>query len=242
MNIDCTAYTTRVTCIECRQPFDAETFIVAGHSLHLQLCEKCEIDRQQEVVAPERRPIPLGATWPQRHADAVKDYTGPAYALARKLWDSHVASGDCTIVLYGKRGLGKTGIAVQWAHMRGLAGRKPGTYCTAYELFARIRRSWHPSSTEAEWDALKPYVSAPYLVIDQMHQCRALSGGDDKAAGWERMALAELLDARYRNGSATVLVATLTTKDELIKAFDPDILARVGETGGLVHCDWPSYR
>lgn len=184
----------------------------------------------------------LDASWPSRHVADLSGYSGPALNKAQALWESHVSRRACTLVLHGPRGRGKTGMAAWWAWKRGQTGKSPGTYSTAYELFARIRRSWHPSSQQAEWDALRPYQRTPYLAVDQLHQCRALTAGDDKAALWERMALAELLDYRYREGKTTILLATLETQEELRQALDADILDRVKESGGIIKCDWQSYR
>jgi hypothetical protein len=57
-----------------------------------------------------------------------------------------------------------------------------------------------------------------------------------------RMALAELLDYRYLEGKTSILLATLETQEELRQAIDADILDRVEESGGVIRCDWGSYR
>lgn len=231
------------TCRFCGGSFTEECPSIGGRIIPPPSCEKCSKGAVQTTITPRSRgPIALDSTWPERHVADLHQHAGPALEKAKSLWDSHLSRAACTLVLHGPRGRGKTGMAVWWAWKRGQGGHSPGTYCTAYELFARIRRSWHPSSQEAEWDALKPYQRTPYLAIDQLHQCRALTAGDDKAAVWERMALAELLDYRYREGKTSVLLATLESEDELRQTFDADILDRVKESGGVVNCNWKSYR
>jgi DNA replication protein DnaC len=205
------------------------------------MCDKCDASRTELAKKELVKAIPLTAEWPDRHKSAVDTYHGPAKERAETLWSS-LSLSPATLVLYGARGRGKTGMATYWAWRRGKEGKNPGTYATAYELFQRIRRSWHPTSKEAEWDALMPYKTTPYLVIDQLHQCRALGDNADKSAMWERMALAEVLDYRYRQSLTTILIATLETEAELKSALDADILDRIKESGGIVKCDWPSYR
>lgn len=244
-------------CPFCGEQFTEECAVIGGRIIKPESCERCSgkkdehkakmsaaimgrpIAAQSTVEKPERD---LGPSWPERHVSGLADYGGVALGKAKALWSSHVSQRPCTLVLHGPRGRGKTGMATWWAWMRGQSGRHPGLYATAYELFARIRRSWHPSSELAEWDALKPYQRTPYLAIDQLHQCRALSDGSDKAALWERMALAELLDYRYREGKTTILIATVETKEELKQSLDADILDRVNESGGTINCNWESYR
>lgn len=232
-------------CKFCGGSFTEECPSIGGRIIEPPSCEGCAKggDRSPVAVAPAQgAKYELDGSWPERHVAALGSYDGPALAKAQSLWASHVSRRACTLVLHGPRGRGKTGMAVWWAWKRGQCGKRCGTYATAYELFARIRRSWHPSSQEAEWDALKPYQRTPYLAIDQLHQCRALTAGDDKAALWERMALAELLDYRYREGKTTILLATLETPEELRQAIDADILDRVKESGGVIRCEWESYR
>ncbi len=234
------------TCRFCGERFTEECPSINGRIIAPPSCEKCASEPDVGAVADARvaapRAVDLDRSWPSRHHEALEGYHGPAREKAEVLWDRVLSRRACTLVLYGPRGRGKTGMAAWWAWKRGQEGQSPGIYATAYELFARIRRSWHPSSDMAEWDALKPYQRTPYLAIDQLHQCRALSAGDDKAALWERMALAELLDYRYRENRTTVLIATLETQEELRTAIDADILDRVKESGGVIHCSWPSYR
>ena len=204
------------------------------------ICDPCEAAINKTVV--KSKIIALGKDWPARHVEGLGTYEGESHKKAVALWYSHFSRSSTTLIVYGSRGRGKTGMATYWAWRRGQEGKRPGTYATAYELFARIRRSWHPTSKETEWEAMQPYKTTPYLVIDQLHQCRALGEGEDKSAVWERMALAEVLDHRYRDGLTTILIATLDTEEELRGALDPDILDRVKEDGGIVKCTWGSYR
>jgi len=224
--------TDATLCTACRNPLAPNEEI---------MCDACDTKFTDRARVELVKALPLGADWPDRHKSAVETYEGIAKERAVALWE-RVSVSSITLVLYGARGRGKTGMATYWAWRRGQEGKNPGTYATAYELFARIRRSWHPTSKEAEWDALMPYKTTPYLAIDQLHQCRALGDNADKSAMWERMALAEVLDYRYRMGLTTILIATLETEAELKNALDADILDRVKESGGIVKCDWPSYR
>jgi len=230
-------------CKRCQKPFEYEVVEIMGITMTPPHCEACEAILTAEPDHPKKRQAkPLGDDWPAHHRAAIDTRTGPAHHRADTLWKSHVAAGATTLIVYGDRGLGKTWIATYWAFLRGQAGQDPGIYRTAYDLFLDLRQSWRSNSTQSEKEAMDTYKRVPFLVLDQMHQCRALGQTTDNAAMWERLALADLLDYRYRENKTTILILTATTPEEVAGCFDSDILSRVKETGGLVACNWKSYR
>lgn len=231
-------------CDRCGKAYEVTPLTVPGfdRAMIAPMCEDCEAVVTAVPEAKPKKLFALGADWPERHRRAIAERSGKALDRAGDLWASHVAAGEAMLILYGDRGRGKTWMAVYWAYLRGHAGRHPGLYCTAYDLFLDLRQAWRPNSPLSERDAMEVYKRAPFLVLDQMHQTRALGSESDKSAMWERMALADLLDYRYRERLATVLILTVATDAEVAQCFDADIIDRVREAGGLVHCNWDSYR
>jgi DNA replication protein DnaC len=173
--------------------------------------------------------------FPARHiARLEKGLYGESEAKAAQLW-SQVRSGDCLILLYGDRGPGKTQIATVWAHKRIDDGLAAGKYIKLVDLLGEIRATWHDGGrgVGTETDILRKYRTTKYLVIDE---CAEIAGKE-----WETRYLTNIIDHRYDSMLATILISNATP--ETIRDHIPaSILDRATETGGLVHCDWESYR
>jgi DNA replication protein DnaC len=58
---------------------------------------------------------------------------------------------------------------------------------------------------------------------------------------WEGNLLFELLNNRYADRTDTIVIANLNPQD-LAESLGPSITSRLNETGGVIHCDWPSRR
>lgn len=159
---------------------------------------------------------------------------GPGLAKATELRDI-VMAGDCLLLLVGARGPGKTQMATWWALERARAGKAIGYYRKTADLITEIKTTWSDGGkfVDTEQDILKKYRRAAYLVLDEFHE----KGSSD----WEARTLINILDHRYDNMLATVIIANLTP-EEVKQQINPSIVSRAEETGGLVVCDWPSYR
>lgn len=177
----------------------------------------------------------LEAGFPRRHvAQLGRGLHGPSLAKARELWP-RLAGGDALMILTGDRGPGKTQMAAWWASRRVEAGNSPGRYVKCADLLGEIKATWHDGGrrTGTAQDVLRKYRRAPYLVIDEFHK----RGGSD----WECRCLVNLLDHRYDDMLATVLIVNATAA-KIDAEIHPGILSRARQTGGLVVCDWPGYR
>jgi DNA replication protein DnaC len=174
------------------------------------------------------------AGFPLRHRLKLKDMVGPGLDKARQLWDT-VEAVDAILLLCGDRGPGKTQIATWLAARRVKSGKAAGLYVKCTDLFGEIKSTWHDGgrSVGTENDILRKYRRASYLVIDEMHE----RGASD----WESRILVTLLDHRYDSMLTTVLISNYA-KEKLAEAINPSILSRAAETGGIVDCNWPSYR
>lgn len=159
---------------------------------------------------------------------------GPGAEKATELLPRLLA-GDCLLVLIGDRGPGKTQMATWWAAERMKAGLKPGFYRKTADLITEIKTTWSDGgkTVDTENDILRKYRGAHYLVLDEFHE----RGASD----WESRTLINIIDHRYDSMLATVLIANMKL-EQATEQINPSILSRAEETGGLVVCDWPSYR
>jgi DNA replication protein DnaC len=58
---------------------------------------------------------------------------------------------------------------------------------------------------------------------------------------WEDRLLTHLIDRRYASEKDTLLI-TNQSKESFIQSIGPSAASRIVEVGGIVTCDWPSYR
>lgn len=172
--------------------------------------------------------------YPERHRKHLKVMEGPSLAKAEALWP-RVESGDCLIVLVGDRGPGKTQMATYWAYIRLSKNLTAGWYRKTADLISEIKMTWADNGKIAgtEHDLIRKYRTVPFLVLDEFNE----KGASD----WEARTLNNIIDHRYDAMLSTVIIANLSL-DKVKDAISASILSRAEETGGLVNCNWPSYR
>jgi DNA replication protein DnaC len=173
--------------------------------------------------------------YPARHRRRLKEgLHGPAIEKAAELLP-RILAGDCLLLLLGDRGPGKTQMATWWAAERMRAGKAPGWYRKTADLISEIKVTWNTGgkSIGTEDDVLKKYRTAPFLALDEFHE----RGSSE----WEARTLTNIIDHRYDNMLATVIIANMSEK-EVRAQISQSIVSRAEETGGMVICDWPSYR
>lgn len=169
---------------------------------------------------------------PDRHKDKVKDRhdaLGEWGDTYRRLVP--IVAGGGLVVLLGKRGTGKTQMAVDLLADVCAAGNRV-RYLKAMDLFREIRNCYRkdgPSEVETV-DKLCKFAA---LVIDEAHE---RSDSD-----WENRTLTNIIDRRYDAKRSTVLVSNMT-KQAFGEAVGPSIVSRIHETGEVVVCEWASFR
>lgn len=135
--------------------------------------------------------------------------------------------------LIGPRGTGKTQLAVQAIRYHIYSADHPHPkYVRAIEIFMRLREAFGSNST-TEAQAVADFTRPRLLVIDEAHE----RGGSD----WENRLLTHIIDVRYAEMRDTILVSN-ETPEGFKRAIGSSIYSRLTETGGVVVCDWPSYR
>lgn len=91
----------------------------------------------------------------------------------------------------------------------------------------------YQSADRSEKDVLAEFTRPLLLVMDEI--------GQRSDSDWENRLLFEFLNRRYHSLKDTLLISNQTV-DGFTKSLGPSLISRMQETGGLIECDWPSYR
>ena len=133
--------------------------------------------------------------------------------------------------LIGHRGTGKTQIAVQLM-LASIAIGQEALYVKAMQVFLWIRATYkHEQRTELE--AIADFIRPRLLVIDEI-QVRGDTTFEDEM-------LTHIVDVRYDCGRDTLIVGNLDP-EKVADSLGPSILDRLHECGGIIACNWPSFR
>jgi DNA replication protein DnaC len=184
--------------------------------------------------------------FPKRYINTPLPKSGPWFDAAKRAF--HLLKGGGIVALYGGRGTGKTFMSYDLAQ----AGNqypdpdyppegtisaplpRPAIYRTAMEIFLEIRGTFRRDSEESELDIMRRLAGAVLLVIDE-----AQERGETE---FENQKLTAIIDARYRQERPTIIIGNYATKAEFAASISPSIVSRIQETGGAIHCGWPSFR
>lgn len=197
------------------------------------------------VLSPSRANIPL-IGFPDRHR-ANTELSGTEWQEAYQK-ALEIAESGGIIVCYGRRGTGKTQIAVEIARNAKLPNsgkpqnqwtfqsrpeHRPALYVKAMEIFIDLKNSFQRPSAPSEKAIIEKLASAAFLVIDEAHVRGETKYEDDK--------LTHIIDKRYDAMRPTMLITNLQRK-EFAAQLSPSILSRIEEQGGGIECNWASYR
>lgn len=134
------------------------------------------------------------------------------------------------IALTGLRGNGKTQLGVELIRSSCKA-LKPSRFCSATEFFMAIKAGY--TNQKSEEDIVKSFQRPRLLVIDEI--------GVRSESDWENRLLFELLNRRYNSLTDTLLI-TNQEASKLRDSIGPSLASRCVETGGVINCDWPTFR
>jgi DNA replication protein DnaC len=173
--------------------------------------------------------------------EAIRRANFPASAKVRvpnAAWDETLAYVEAGLLkpsifaFGGPPGRGKTEMAYWCALsvLRQQEGFKP-QYETASWLFARIRSTNQSAAKETEFEVLNGYLFPTILVIDEI--------GMAKGTDFEYTSLNTLLCRRYDMGKRTIVISARESFDG---TFDPAVLSRMNQSGGIIPFDWGSFR
>lgn len=192
-----------------------------------------EHNRQEKARESRIEISKLRSDWdaPARHLALKQPRIDNEWATKLALLESKIGSGF-TVALVGVRGNGKTQMAVQLM-VAATEQLKSAKFCTAAKFFMAIKASYRKDSQDTEFEVLRDYRSPALLVIDEI--------GKRSDSGWENSLLFELLNDRYNDMTDTVLIDN-RPKADFVSAIGASLASRMSESGGIIECNWESFR
>ena len=167
---------------------------------------------------------------PKRHSQPIIPH-GEKWLEAETKLKAKIGTGFI-IALCGQRGTGKTQLAASLAKECAIQNRS-SKYITAMEFFLDIKESFRPDSQSNEKEVIANFARPKLLIIDETQE-----RGETK---WEDGLLTHLVDRRYRDEKDTLLISN-QNKESFVESIGPSIASRIIETGGIILCNWPSFR
>lgn len=140
------------------------------------------------------------------------------------------AKRGASLILSGKPGTGKSHLAA--AILKAIL-RDGIRYVTCLDMIRTVRETWRRDSERTESELLGYLESLDLLVIDEVGMQYGTDG--------EQTILFDVLDRRYRELKATVLI-TNQDKDGFKGFVGERTYDRLRETSKWIAFDWPSYR
>lgn len=183
-----------------------------------------------QVSGRERERLIDEANVPLRHrcADVVNV---PEWTRVREKIVGLLASG-CLVMLCGTRGSGKTQLGVE--AIRELAKRGwSSRYATAMDVFIALKSTYQRDSRKTEAEVLREFTKPSLLVIDEV--------GKRSESDWENSLLFHIVDKRYGMLKDTILISN-QTREAAIASVGASAASRMQETGGVIECNWKSFR
>lgn len=136
------------------------------------------------------------------------------------------------IALVGGYGSGKTQIATEL--IREVTTRQfSALFVTATQLIRAIKSCYRDEIKTTEEQVISRYVRPHLLVIDEFQR--------RKGSEWENEQLFDIVDQRYNSLKPLVIICN-QSREDFEKTMDGAILDRMNETGGVIECNWPSFR
>ena len=167
--------------------------------------------------------------FPKRHVSKLCDMKGKGMEKAAE-FESKATGSDCMLLLCGDRGPGKTQMATYWA-----SKVKNSRYFRAHDLMRAIRGEFSDVKQDAieSKQTMENAKSCAFLVLDEYSE---LAGSE-----YDKRTLTNLLDHRYGDQKSTIII-TNTPINQAPEEVGRSAWSRFEETGGIIHCDWASYR
>jgi len=203
------------------------------------ITEKQRREYDEKYLAERRITSFKEINFSKRHADAKIDIDESPESWRKScLYIAEKAGKGVLLALVGGRGTGKTQMVAEAARivLEKWDGEKYIThfsYVRAMSIFMEIRSSYRQGSSKSEARIISDYRQPGTLIIDEMH--------DRSDTEWENRILTHIIDLRYGDVKDTILISN-QTPDEFGAQVGPSIMSRLTETGGVIKCDWQSFR
>ena len=144
------------------------------------------------------------------------------------------------IVMLGTTGTGKTMLAA-CTLMDVIRAGYTGRYHTVQTLIREIRSSWDKESKSSERETLAQLAGYDLLVVDEV----GVQYGTDA----EKVALFELINARYEAMKPTIVISNLTLKTQdgahgvtIHDALGDRVVDRLRQNSAVIPFAWSSWR
>ncbi len=189
-------------------------------------------EQERERIEIERRKLLEASGAPKRHLDGTGIHD--RNHAWRDALDDLIPKLGCgfLVALIGLRGSGKTQLATEIIRAN-CSALRTSKYVKAIEVFVRIKEAYNARAIETEREAIEAFQKPSLLILDEMSE-----RGESQ---WEERMLRLIIDKRYDEKKDTLLLGNFTAS-ELAKSVGDSVASRLQETGGIIQCDWPSFR
>ena len=200
-------------------------------------CPTFNADEQQERERTAQRKAQDRAEAAGMAASGVPLRHLQQTALENDLWRSKFElvkngiGGGVIFCLIGPRGTGKTQIAVSVARSVCRAGRS-ARYTTSMGFFLELQEPYE-NAKKSKLTVLESYAKPSLLIIDEI--------GERGETPWEDRILGSLIDRRHSNLKDTILI-TNQAREQMLTSVGESVASRISEGGGIITCDWKSFR
>ena len=183
---------------------------------------------------------------PERHKAMLGARMGAEWKIAFLRLTSQQKQGFLN-VLTGPRGTGKTQMGVELMAERiseavenhllteryFLAPPLPALYSLVMDFFIELKSTYNRNTLKTEEQVMDKFTKPRLLVLDEF-----TIRGETK---WEDDVLFSMIDKRYQAQKDTLLIANLKP-EEVVPSLGASNASRLTECGGIIHCNWKSFR
>lgn len=202
--------------------------LVSNAEMDKRIAQEQDAERQQKVKA-----LMGDSGMPDRHRRAPAGKLVDATDWFKRLQKTREMLGSGFIVaLAGTRGNGKTQLACELMKYSCHALRS-AYFLTATRFFMTIKATYKEGNSETEMDVIDRFRKPRLLVIDEI--------GKRAESEWHSTLLFELMNSRYEDLTDTVVIDNRSVAD-LSQLLGASLISRINQTGGVIECNWPSFR